>query len=286
MKKVTGFIERKSLLYKTDVEYGDYTVNHLKGCSHGCLYPCYAFMMAKRFERMSYEEWLEPKIVSNALELLDKEIPKNKHKIKSVHLSFSTDPFMYGYEDIADLSINVIKKLNNSDIPCTALTKGVLPERLAELSPKNQYGITLISLDEDFRKKMEPGSAPYLERISSLKRLHDAGCKTWVSIEPYPTPNIVEQDFSEILNSIEFADKIIFGRLNYNSQVSAYKEYKEYYNDLAKQVQKYCRLNRKECHIKNGTLTVLDKKPTAKKSNETKIKSKVNNSSKNCSPTV
>ena len=42
-------MERKTLIYKTGVEYGDYTLNHVQGCSHGCKYPCYAFMMAKRF---------------------------------------------------------------------------------------------------------------------------------------------------------------------------------------------------------------------------------------------
>ena len=31
---------RKSLIYKTGVEYGDYTLNHVLGCSHGCNYPC------------------------------------------------------------------------------------------------------------------------------------------------------------------------------------------------------------------------------------------------------
>ena len=44
MKTVCEYIERKTLLYKTGVEYGDYTINHLQGCSHGCRYPCYAFL--------------------------------------------------------------------------------------------------------------------------------------------------------------------------------------------------------------------------------------------------
>ena len=92
-------IIRKTLLYKTGVEYGDYTVNHVQGCSHGCKYPCYAMMLAKRFGKIkTYEEWCEPAIVSNALEILDKEIPKLKNKIQSVQLCFSTDPFMYHYE--------------------------------------------------------------------------------------------------------------------------------------------------------------------------------------------
>ena len=75
-------IERQSLLYKTGVEYGDYTVNHVQGCAHGCQFPCYAMLVAKRFGKTkTYEEWCEPKLVENALEILDKEIPKLKDKI-------------------------------------------------------------------------------------------------------------------------------------------------------------------------------------------------------------
>ena len=33
MKKVKGYIERKTMLYKTGVEYGDYTMNHIQGCA-------------------------------------------------------------------------------------------------------------------------------------------------------------------------------------------------------------------------------------------------------------
>lgn len=251
-------LTRKSLLYKTGVEYGDYTINHVQGCSHGCKYPCYASMLAKRFGTVkTYGEWICPIIVSNTMELLNKELPKLKDKIKSVHLCFTTDPFMYGYEDICNLSIDVIKLINSYNLPCTALTKGVLPIELADLSKDNSYGITLISLNEEFRKKMEPGSAPYLDRINSLRKLHDKGCKTWVSIEPYPTPNIIDQDFEEILNSISFVDKIIFGRLHYNKLVSQYKGYKEYYNNLANQVIKFCEERNIEYHIKEKTITEI-----------------------------
>ena len=248
------YIERKSLLYKTKVEYGDYTLNHIQGCSHGCLYPCYAYMMARRFGRVkNVDEWMEPKLVSNAIELLEKEIPKLKDKIETVHLCFTTDPFMYGFDEIGDKSIEIINKLNENNIPCTALTKGTLPKKLINTSKTNSYGITLISLDENFRKKYEPNSASYEERISSLKHLHDNGFDTWVSIEPYPTPNIIEQNFSKILTQISFVDKIIFGRLNYNKKVGEYKGYQEFYNNLSDIVIDFCKKNNKEYHIKDGT---------------------------------
>jgi DNA repair photolyase len=68
MEKLTE-ITRKTLLYKSGVEYADYGLNHAEGCSHGCTYPCYAMMMKKRHGIVSsYEDWIKPKIVSNALE--------------------------------------------------------------------------------------------------------------------------------------------------------------------------------------------------------------------------
>lgn len=249
-------MERKSMLYKTGVEYGDYTMNHVLGCSHGCKYPCYAFLMAKRFGKVSsYEDWCEPVLVSNTLELLDKEIPKLKDKIQSVQLCFTTDPFMYGHKEIEEMSLAAIKKLNDSEIKCTVLTKGILPSELANYYSANEYGITFISLNEKFRENVEPGAAPYADRLKALRHLHDKGCKTWVSIEPYPTSNIIEQDVLEILNAVSFTDKIIFGRTNYNKEISSFKGHREFYNKQSQIVIDFCNSNGIDYHIKSGTIT-------------------------------
>lgn len=256
MNKVKGYIKRKSMLYVTGVEYGDYTMNHVLGCAHGCKFPCYAFLQKKRFGLVhTYEEWLEPYLVENTLELLDKEIPRLRNKIKSVHLCFATDPFMYGYDEITQMSVAAIRKLNASGIKCTVLTKGVLPIELSELSPDNEYGITLISISEEYRKCVEPYAAPYTERLTALRILHDKGCKTWVSIEPYPTPNLINQSLEEILESVSFVDKVIFGRTNYNKEVSSYCNHKEFYNDATQQVIEFCGKRGIEYHIKDGTIT-------------------------------
>lgn len=255
MKEVCGYIERKSMLYKTGVEYGDYTLNHVLGCAHGCSYPCYAFLMARRFGRVkSYENWLDPYLVSNTLELLDKEIPRLKSKIESVQLCFTTDPFMYGYNEIEKMSLAIIRKLNDCGIKCIVLTKGLLPEVLSGFSDENEYGITLISLDESYRRRIEPGAAPHRERLAALKYLHECGCKTWVSIEPYPSPNLIEQDLDELLQAIAFTDKIIFGRTNYNKEVSSYKGHKEFFDQKARKVIDFCVERGMEYHIKDGTL--------------------------------
>ena len=102
---------------------------------------------------------------------------------------------------------------------------------------------------------MEPGASPYEKRLASLKTIHDTGCKTWVSIEPYPTPNLIEQDLHELLEAVSFVDKIIFGRTNYSKEVSAYKMHKKFYNDCAAEVIKFCEERGINYHIKDKTIT-------------------------------
>lgn len=260
MKQVAGYIQRKTMLYETGVEYGDYTMNHVLGCAHGCLYPCYAFQQKKRFGQVKdYDDWLKPKLVQNTLTLLRKEIPKLKDKIQSVQLCFSTDPFMYEYDEICNMSLDAIELLNHSGIKCTVLTKGVLPIALADrqrFPMENEYGITLITLDEEYRINKEPYAATCQQRLEALEALHNAGRRTWVSIEPYPTPNQIDQNLNELLEAVCFADKIIFGRTNYCTEVTkGYPEHKHFYNEKAQEVINFCEARGIAYHIKEKTIT-------------------------------
>jgi DNA repair photolyase len=163
---------------------------------------------------------------------------------------------MHEQEQVCDLTLRIIDKLNKHNIRCTVLTKGIFPGELGNrngFSNKNEYGITLVSLSEKFRREFEPNSAKFKDRIDSLKYLHKKGFKTWVSIEPYPTPNLIKQDLMEILDTVSFVDKIVFGRLNYNVKSSEFKYFKEFYNDLALSVINFCKRNKISYHIKQGT---------------------------------
>jgi DNA repair photolyase len=255
-------IKRRTLLYKTGVEYGNFTINHVLGCSHGCTYPCYAMNISKRYGRVKdYDDWMKPRIVENAIELLELEIPKFKGEINFVHLSFMTDPFMYDPVNqrnnpwIENLTLAIIRKLNVLNIKCTTLTKSRYPISLVEneYSKDNEYGITLVSLDTQFHSKYEPFSPSAQDRLNALQSLHDAGLKTWVSLEPYPTPNIIEQDIEIILSRLEFVDKIVFGRWNYSSEVNGYEEQNEFYSKCSSKVIKFAQQRGIPFHIKKKT---------------------------------
>ena len=97
------------------------------------VYTLLCIQQKKRFGQVKdYDDWLKPKLVQNTLALLRREIPKLKDKIQSVQLCFSTDPFMFEYDEICNMSLNAIELLNQSGIRCTVLTKGILPIALAD----------------------------------------------------------------------------------------------------------------------------------------------------------
>ena len=153
--------------------------------------------------------------------------------------------------------MNIIKRLNKEDIRVTILTKGFYPDEILynNFLKDNEYGITLVSLNNKFKKEFEPFSSPYEKRIDSLRKLHDAGLKTWVSIEPYPTPNLdgTAVNIENILEKIKFVDKIIFGKLNYNVNSSKFCNNKSFYSEISKRVIEFCEKNRIKYHIKFGT---------------------------------
>ena len=80
--------------------------------------------------------------------------------------------------------------------------------------------------------------------------------KTWVSMEPYPTPNIINQDINELLSEMSSVDRIVFGKWNYNSKSTGYSDHKNFYNTKIKEVINFRYRNEIEVYIKNDTLNL------------------------------
>ena len=289
------YVIRKRMLYKTKVDYqldangepvNDYAMNHAVGCSHGCDYPCYAFHAALRFGNVGgYDEWCRPRPVANAIDLLKRDLAvKRKEPIRRVHLCFTTDPLPYigdrsdceALEYIRLATMEAVAAINDAGIPVTLLTKGELPVPCAEpvaclaierprasipmdgLHCENYYGISLVSLDEGFRNEHEPNAAPFAKRLASMRALHDAGCRTWVSMEPWMPPvhyrfNALDE-LRRCLDSVGFVDRIVFGKRNYSGFKSNPLS-ESYYNKCAMVVREFCGTAGIECVIKSGTET-------------------------------
>jgi hypothetical protein len=159
------------------------------------------------------------------------------------HGCLTTDPFMVGYPEVTSASLAIIARLNAHGVRASVLTKGVLPRELADarFDRGNTFGISLVALDEGFRRRFEPGAAPYVERIGGLERLHGAGCRTLVHIEPYPTPNIVRQEIGPLLEAIAFVDELYFGGWNYSPLPGASVQRDRFYQSQAGTVRAFCR---------------------------------------------
>ena len=234
-------IRRKSLLYRSGL--GFWCVNHVQGCAHACRYPCYAYLMAKHYGRArDWADWRRPRLVENAVELLDGKLTRKRERIDDVHLCLTTDPFMVGYPEVTALSLLLVERLNAHGVRVSVLTKGILPAELADarFDRGNTLGISLVSLDEGFRRRFEPGAAPYRERIAALERLHAAGCRTLVHMEPYPTPNIVRQDVEPLLETVAFVDELYFGGWNYSPLPGASAERDRFYRSQGRIVRAFC----------------------------------------------
>jgi DNA repair photolyase len=237
-------ITRKSLIYHTKISEDPfaYAATPVAGCSHGCRFPCYAYLMMKKFGKItSYEEWCQPKLVANALQLAQKELPKLRGKASYIHLSFATDPFMYKQPEVFTLTLQLIKLINSYDIPVHLLTKGVILPEALEFSKQNVFEITLVSLSEAFRTRYEPGTAPYPERIASLRLAHEKGFKTMVNMEPYPTPNIFKQELLPILEAVSFVDNLRLSQLNYNKAVQQYSGWQKFYQEQGLLSKNWCK---------------------------------------------
>lgn len=238
-------VRRRSLIYRSGL--GFWAINPAQGCSHGCRYPCYAYQLASRYHRVrDMAEWCCPRLVDNALELLDGELARPNLRFDTIHLCLTTDPFMVGHPRVGALSLRIIERLNARGVRASVLTKGVLPASLGErpFRRDNTLGISLVSLDEGFRQRFEPGAAPYAERIAALRALHEAGCRTLVHIEPYPTPNIVQQDLRPLLESVAFVDELYFGGWNYSPLPARTPDRRAFYREQARVVRSFCHEHR------------------------------------------
>jgi len=207
-------------------EYSELAANLYRGCDHGCIY-CYA-PLATRIKRESFHQ---PCVRSNVIEKFrqDAESLARVGEDRPILLSFTTDP--YQRLDVKEqLTRKAIKILHSNNLNVSILTKGgERSERdfdLLSARPElSEYGTTLVFTNEKLREEIEPYAASTEERINALKRAHERGIRTYVSLEPVWDPN---QTLAIIDKTSQFVDFYKVGKLNYNAHQNSidWKQFK------------------------------------------------------------
>jgi DNA repair photolyase len=167
----------------------DFSVNPYQGCEHGCSY-CYA--------RPSHEYWgygsgLEFESVilvkRNAPQLLREAFNKKSWKGGSLMMSGNTDCYQPA-ERKFEITRQMLKVCSEYNNPVGIITKNNMVLRdidiLAPMAQKKlaMVNISLNTLQEDFRRKLEPRTATVEGRLRAIEELTKAGIPVNVLMAP------------------------------------------------------------------------------------------------------
>jgi DNA repair photolyase len=210
---------KTSVIYETRGkarEYCELAANLYRGCGHCCTY-CYA--PSTIFE--SREKFCQPRVRKDVLLKFENDAKYfgGVGESRSILLSFTTDPYQM-LDVLEELTRRAIQILHDNNLKVSILTKGgKRSERdfdlLSSRPELSEYGATLVFVDENDRKQVEPFAAPTHERIECLKKAHDMGISTYVSLEPVYDPL---QTLTLIDLTYDFVDLYKVGKLNYNAR--------------------------------------------------------------------
>ncbi|WP_308244200.1 hypothetical protein [uncultured Prevotella sp.] len=156
-----------------------------------------------------------------AYEVFCKELARYRSEIISsgspLHFSFVSDPCL---SETIELNWKCIDYAIGQGVPVQVLTKRA--DWLNHSAVQNalchkdliKVGFSLTGCDT-----LEPGASPNAERIIAMQLLHDAGVRTWASIEPIIDP---QRSLDMIVQTTNICDEykigILSGKKNYSPQ--------------------------------------------------------------------
>jgi DNA repair photolyase len=180
-----------------------HSMNPYQGCEHGCIY-CYA--------RNSHEYWgfsagmdFEQKIIvkKNAAEILEKDFDKKSYVPRPIMLAGNTDCYQPAERKFG-ITRKLLKVLLRYRHPVSIITKNTLVTRdldiLKVMNEKNlvHVNISINSLDESVRLKLEPRTASGARRMEVVEKLSAEGIPVRVLVAPV-IPSLNNHEIPEIV---------------------------------------------------------------------------------------
>ncbi|WP_276496880.1 PA0069 family radical SAM protein [Pontibacter litorisediminis] len=182
-----------------------YSMNPYQGCEHGCIY-CYA--------RNTHQYWgygagldFERKIIikENAPETLARQLENPNWQVMPIMLAGNTDCYQ-PIEAKKQLTRRLLEVLLQYRHPVSIITKNALILRdLDLLQQLNQYdlvhvSISITTLDEKLRQKLEPRTASAAKRLEVVRQLTAAGIPVNVMTAPI-IPGLNDSEIPDLIKA-------------------------------------------------------------------------------------
>jgi DNA repair photolyase len=189
----------------SDVPF-DWTLNPYRGCEHGCIY-CFA---RPYHEYLGYSCGLdfETKIVAkfDAANLLRRELANPRWPGEPIVMSAITDIYQ-PLEHKLRIARQCLEVLAECGQPVSTMTKSALVLRDVDLWQKlaainaGRVTITLVTLDDELAKKLEPRAAAPMRRLHVLRELVKAKVPVSVNIAPI-IPGLTDTELPTIMQAV------------------------------------------------------------------------------------
>jgi DNA repair photolyase len=180
-----------------------YSMNPYQGCEHGCIY-CYA--------RNTHHYWgygagldFERKIIikENAPEVLAQQLEHPKWEVRPIMLAGNTDCYQ-PIEQETRITRRLLEVLLQYQHPVSIITKNALILRDLDILRKLaaldlvHVNISVTTLDEKLRQKLEPRTATANRRLEVIRQLAAAGLPVNVMLAPI-IPGLTDHEIPEIM---------------------------------------------------------------------------------------
>ena len=185
-----------------------YSMNPYQGCEHGCVY-CYA-RTTHQYWGMSAGLDFERKIIvkENAPELLAKALDNPRWRPQPIMLSGNTDCYQ-PIEKTRKITRQMLEVLLKYKHPVGIITKNSLVLRdldiLEEMASMDlvRVAVSITTLDEDLRRKMEPRTATGAMRMRTLGELSKAGVPTTIMVAPI-IPGLNSHEITSLIKTAAY----------------------------------------------------------------------------------
>lgn len=170
---------------KRKIPYG-WDLNIYRGCSHACRY-CYAIDSHRFLNSDGFFDEIHVK--TNIVEQLERELSSPGWKREVINIGGVTDSYQQAEESYQFMP-QILRLLIKYKTPAIISTKSTLVLRdfdlIDELSHITYINIaaTVTTLDEELRKKIEPGGAPSADRFAMLGEFRKTNASVGLHVMP------------------------------------------------------------------------------------------------------